>query len=312
MPVTCRSEAEIPSSRGWLVFRVRWAYSMRRVHTVQYPVSSFQFPVSVFSIVNHHSQMVVDLAPDAFKQGSVIIVNFIQGIRYNFRGLFLGIKTPKLLFWGLLRFCVVVLITIISASLILIYHQDILAFIWTKPTSPWILWLWHLISWVLSMCLVCLSTVISYLISQILFSVAIMDHMSRITERMIRGEATEAVGASIFKSFAYLISQEIPRTIVPVTLSILLLIAGWLTPFGPLVAVLSSAVAAVFLAWDNTDLIAARQLTPFGTRFRWLLRTIPFHLGFGLPFLIPGLNILLLSFAPVGAALYAVEGRPKA
>jgi CysZ protein len=239
-------------------------------------------------------------------------MNFIQGISYNFRGLFLGIKTPKLLFWGLLRFCVVVLITIISASLILIYHQDILGAIWTKPTSHWILWLWYLTSWLLSMGLVGLSTVISYLISQILFSVAIMDHMSRITERMIRGEATDAVGASVFKSFAYLVGQEIPRTIVPVLLSILLLIAGWLTPFGPVVAVISSAVAAVFLAWDNTDLIRARQLIPFKTRFRLLLRTLPFHLGFGLPLLIPGLNILLLSFAPVGAAMYDVEVRRKA
>jgi CysZ protein len=234
-------------------------------------------------------------------------MNFIQGITYNIRGLFLGIKTPKLLFWGFLRFCIVILITILSASLILIYHQEILAFIWTKPASHWILWLWYLTSWVVSLCLVGLSAVISYLISQILFSVAIMDHMSRITERMIKGQATGIESVSILKSFGYLVSQEIPRTIVPVILSIVLMIGGWLTPFGPLVALLSSAMAAVFLAWDNTDLIAARQLIPFRIRFRLLLRTLPFHLGFGLPLLVPGLNILLLSFAPVGAALYHVE-----
>jgi len=239
-------------------------------------------------------------------------MNFIQGIRYNFRGLFLGIRTPKLLFWGLLRFFAVILVTIISASLILIYHQDILGIIWAKPASHWILWLWYLTSWFLSFCLVGLSTVISYLFSQVLFSVAIMDHMSRITERMLRGEATDAPGASVLKSFAYLVSQEIPRTIVPVILSILLLTAGWLTPLGPVAAIFSSAAAAIFLAWDNTDLIAARQLIPFRARFRFLLGALPFHLGFGLPLLIPGLNILLLSFAPVGAALYEVEMRRKA
>jgi CysZ protein len=238
-----------------------------------------------------------------------ILMNFIQGISYNFRGLVMGLKTPKLLFWGLLRFCLVILITIISASLILIYHQDILGFIWAKPSSAWVIWLWHLTSWLLSLFLVGLSTVVSYLISQLLFSVLIMDLMSRITERMIRGEATDVVGVSMFKSFAYLVSQEIPRTIVPVILSILLMIIGWLTPFGPLVALLLSAAAAVFLAWDNTDLIAARQLIPFRTRFGFLLKTLPFHLGFGLPLLIPGLNILLLSFAPVGAALYELEKR---
>jgi CysZ protein len=38
-----------------------------------------------------------------------------------------------------------------------------------------------------------------------------------------------------------------------------------------------------------------------------LLKTLPFHLGFGLLFLVPVLNILLLSFAPVGATLYYLE-----
>ena len=234
-------------------------------------------------------------------------MNFGKGINYNFRGLFLGIKTPKLLFWGLLRFCVVALITILAAGLILVYHQEILSFIWTKPVSYWILWLWYLTSWVLSLCLVGLSAVISYLIAQILFSVAIMDHMSKITERMITGEAADDEKISILKTFGYLVSQEIPRTTVPVMLSILLMIVGWLTPLGPAVAALSLAVAAVFLAWDNTDLIPARQFIPFKTRFHLLLGALPFHLGFGLPFLIPGLNILLLSFAPVGATLYHLD-----
>jgi len=230
-----------------------------------------------------------------------------MGINYNFRGLLLGIKTPKLLFWGLLRFCVVVLITILSASLILLYHQEILGFIWTKPVSHWIMWLWYLASWLLSLCLVGLSTVVSYLISQILFSVLIMDHMSRITELIHREQITEAEKSSILKLFGYLIMQEIPRTVLPVIFSILLMVVGWLTPLGPVIMLLSSGVAAIFLAWDNTDLIPARQLVPFKIRFRLLLKAIPFHLGFGLPFLIPVLNILLLSFAPVGATLYHLD-----
>ena len=239
-------------------------------------------------------------------------MSFIQGIAYNFKGLIFGLKTPKLLFWGLLRFCVVVLITIVAAGLILAHHQEILGSVWTKPASYWVLWLWYLASWLLSIALVGLSSVVSYLVSQILFSVIVMDHMSRITEMQIRGRATEAVGSSVWKSFAYLVSQEVPRTIVPVVLSILLLVIGWLTPLGPLVAILSGALAATFLAWDNTDLIPARELIPFKTRFRSLLGALPFHLGFGLPLLIPGLNILLLSFAPVGATLYEVERRRKA
>jgi len=201
----------------------------------------------------------------------------------------------------------VVLITILSATLILAYHQDILSLIWTKPVSYWILWLWYLTSWILFFCLIGLAAVISYLVSQILFSVLIMDHMSRITELIHSGHVTEVKRVSVLKLFGYLVMQEIPRTVLPVIFSILLMIVGWLTPLGPVIMLFSSGVAAIFLAWDNTDLIPARQLVPFKTRFRLLLNAIPFHLGFGLPFLIPGLNLLLLSFAPIGATLYHID-----
>ena len=191
--------------------------------------------------------------------------------------------------------------------MILVYHGDILNLIWARPASYWILWLWYVTSWVLSLCLVGLSAVFSYLISQVLFSVLIMDHMSRITEIMKRGRALEPEKVPILRLLGYLVMQEIPRTVIPVVLSIVLMIVGWLTPLGPVIMVLSSGLAAVFLAWDNTDLIPARQMVPFRTRFGLLLRTLWFHLGFGLPFLIPVLNILLLSFAPVGATLYHVD-----
>jgi CysZ protein len=46
---------------------------------------------------------------------------------------------------------------------------------------------------------------------------------------------------------------------------------------------------------------------PFKYRFQFLLKTLPFHLGFGLWFLIPGLSISFLSFAPIGATLNHVD-----
>ena len=67
-------------------------------------------------------------------------MNFLSGISYNLRGLWLGLKTPKLLVLGLIRFAAVVVITLISASLILVYHEEILHLVWAKPASQWILW----------------------------------------------------------------------------------------------------------------------------------------------------------------------------
>jgi CysZ protein len=95
--------------------------------------------------------------------------------------------------------------------------------------------------------------------------------------------------------------------VIPVLIALILMILGWLTPLAPVLTIISSLAAAIFLAWDNTDLIPARRIEPFGSRFKFLLKNLSFHLGFGLWFLIPGLNIIFLSFAPVGATLYYIE-----
>jgi CysZ protein len=234
-------------------------------------------------------------------------MNFFSGIKYNLRGLAMSLRHPKLLLLGLVRFVAVIFITIAAASFILIYHQEILNYMWTRPDSRWVQWIWYLLSWLLSAVLVGFSAVVSYLLSQILFSVFIMDLMSRITEKKLTGAIRAPVDATLWLQFLFLVKQEIPRTTIPVLLTLLLMILGWLTPVGPVIAVLSSAIAVVFLAWDNTDLVPARRLMPFGDRFRILKRNLPFHLGFGLPFLIPILNIVFLAFAPVGATLYYID-----
>jgi len=234
-------------------------------------------------------------------------MNLLSGIKYNLRGLSLGLKTPKLLLLGIIRFMVVIIITILSAGLILAYHQEILNLMWHKPESQWFIWLWYLLSWLLSAVLVGCAIVLSYLVSQILFNVFIMDLMSRITEKTVTGSVRETNKIPWWQQFLFLIKQEIPRTTIPVLLSLVLIGLGWLTPLGPIVTILSSAAAVIFLAWDNTDLIPARRMAPFNERFRLLTRSLPFHLGFGILFLIPLLNILFLSFAPVGATLYYID-----
>jgi CysZ protein len=234
-------------------------------------------------------------------------MNLFSGIKYNLRGLGMGLKTPKLLALGLIRFMAVILITIFIAGLILVYHQEILSSMWSKPESQWVTWLWYLLSWLLSAVLLGLSAVISFLVSQIFFSVLIMDMMSRITEKKVTGHIQESSMVPWWQQFLFLVKQEIPRATVPVLLSLLLMIIGWLTPLGPIITILSAAVAVIFLAWDNTDLTPARQLVSFKERFRSLSRSLLFHLGFGILFLIPVLNILFLSFAPVGATLYHID-----
>lgn len=234
-------------------------------------------------------------------------MSLFLGISYNLKGLRLGIKTPSLLFLGFARFIAVLVITIISVSLLIVYHQELLNLIWSKPESLWILWLWHVVSWLIALLLIGLSTVISYLLTQILFSVIIMDVMSRKTEKMITGKVKQPEGVSLISQFFFLVKQEIPRAVFPIILILLIMIISWFTPLGPVMTVLLSIVTIIFLAWDNTDLMPARQMIPFRNRFRLLTKNLLFHLGFGLWFLIPLLNILFLSFAPVGATLFLIE-----
>lgn len=231
-------------------------------------------------------------------------MGLIKGLTYNIRGLLLGLRTPRLLLLGLIRFCLIIAVTALAVSIILYFHNSLLSSIWPRPQSAWLIWLWYLVSWLMTIILMGLSAVIAYLISQILFSVVIMDKMSRITETIVTGKVSQASQMNVWQQFIHLIKQEIPRAILPIFFTLLLTVLGWLTPFGPLVTLVLTSAAVVFVAWDNTDLTPARRLHPFGTRFRFLLKTIPFHLGFGLLFLIPVANILFLAFAPVGATLY--------
>lgn len=234
-------------------------------------------------------------------------MNILNGITYNIRGLLLGLKTPKLLILGLIRFSILILLTIASIGLVFLYQQEIMALVWIRPESYWILWLWYLVSWLVSLLLMILSGVVAYLLAQILFCVLIMDIMSRTTERMITGRIQEPDQKPWMQQFLYLIRQEIPRAILPILLMLLLTIFGWLTPLGPVISLIAPLIVVIFLAWDNSDLLPARRAQSFVERFRFLLKNLPFHLGFGLPFLIPILNSVLLSFAPVGATLYVID-----
>jgi len=236
---------------------------------------------------------------------------FFRGMKMNFRGLMMGLKTPTLFFLGMTRFVIVVALAALLSGLALYWHKEILDLVWQRPEAGLIQIVWGVVSWLISLMIVVMSILVSYLISQIFFGIFIMDQMSRITERIYSGNLNTPSDSTLFTTMVYLVSQEIPRAIVPVALSLVLMLIGFLTPMGPVMAVVSSLLAAMFLAWDNTDLLPARRMIPFGERWAQLKSTVFFHLGFGIWFLIPGINIVFLAFAPVGGTLFHLEGRKE-
>ncbi len=238
-------------------------------------------------------------------------MQFFLGIQYNIKGLFMALKHPSLLLLGLLRFFIVLILWFVLSGIILVWHEQILSLVWAMPENQWLVYLWHAVSWLLSLVLVAVAMILSYLLAQIFFGVFIMDYMSRITERIILGREVNPVTGSLVEFFMYLIVQELPRTIIPVLISMVVMLLGFLTPFGPILFVISSGIAIVFMAWDSTDLVGARNMAPLKERFSFLRKNWLFHLGFGLWFLIPWLNILFLSYAPVGGTLYAIREQNK-
>jgi len=238
-------------------------------------------------------------------------MDLLKGLKYNLKGLLVGLKTPKLLFLGMARLLLVVLFAVALSGVVLYWHQELLNLVWAMPESNWLVVLWKMVSWLVSLLLILVSGVFSYLLAQLVFALFIMDFMSRITEKMVTGGEQSAWQSGLPALVLFLLKQEIPRVILPMAFLAAVTVAGFFTPFGPLVAVVSSAAAAAILAWDNTDLIPARRMVPFRQRFLFFRQHILFHVGFGLWFLVPWLNILFLSFAPVGGALYYLETEKK-
>ena len=65
-------------------------------------------------------------------------MQLINGLKYNLRGLRLGLKTPRLLLLGVVRFILVVLVMILFTSLILAHHRTLMDLFWTQPDSIWL------------------------------------------------------------------------------------------------------------------------------------------------------------------------------
>jgi CysZ protein len=234
-------------------------------------------------------------------------MGFFKGLSYNLKGLRFGLNHPRLMLLGLIRFAVILSVTVLCAILVVVYYPEVAGAIWAQPEAAWLSWLWHLFSWIVALMLLGGSALAGFLLSQILFAVVIMDLMSRKTEQLISGFEQNPPSMPTIAYFFFLLRQEIPRAVLPVLFALVLMGLGLMTPFSPVTSVVSPLAAVVFLAWDNTDLLPARRMETFSKRFRFLLRTLPLHLGFGLWFLIPLLNVLFLSFAPVGATMVHLD-----
>ena len=137
------------------------------------------------------------------------MTSFLHGIRYNLRGLKLGLQTPSLLALGLARLMIILILTAAAIALVLSRYQQITDAMWTRPDSSWLIWLWHMLSWLMALLLSGISAILAFLVAQVMFSVVIMDYMSRIAERKTAGNEIPPPAMPWYSYFFYLLKDII-------------------------------------------------------------------------------------------------------
>ncbi len=182
------------------------------------------------------------------------------------------------------------------------YNDAVVSFImYTKPSSFFMLALYHSTKTMLYVVLGVLSLVFYMLCFNVLSS-PIYDIVSTAVERDLTGHEVKSAG--LWESFL-LIKEETKKVLfIFIASTILLLIPGLnlITPF----------MTALFLGWDVCDFPLARRQWPFRRRLAFVLSDIWSVTGLGLWLIIPGGQMLLMPLAVVGGTMLTIENMPQA
>lgn len=225
------------------------------------------------------------------------------------------VKHKKILaFLAALRFLILIAFIVIFSWVALSYNDTFLNYIWEKPSKILLTLVWYIVLIFSTIILLFAGAILAYIISQILFGILIADYMSALAEQIITGKQSEEKISFSLTYLIYLIRQEIPRTLFPLILSTSFMVFGWLLPLNFIWVILSSFLSCALMAWDYTDLVPARRSMPFKERLHMFKSNFVGHIVFGLPFLIPFVNVIFLSLAPISGTVFflkEIESGPK-
>ncbi|EHJ47498.1 protein of unknown function DUF540 [Solidesulfovibrio carbinoliphilus subsp. oakridgensis] len=142
-----------------------------------------------------------------------------------------------------------------------------------------------------------LAVVLMYFLFMVTANIVASPLYDGIAGRMVRRLRGEAQAAARDLPWWRVMAEEIKKAVFVAVLPVLLF-------FVPVVGQLLAPVAAAcLLAFDFLDFAFCRDEPRFGVRLRALARRPLLLLGFGLPLLIPVVNIVLFPFAIFGATL---------
>lgn len=221
------------------------------------------------------------------------VTDFIRGMRGHADGLRYAFARKSLLPLIALPFVITILLFAAGFYAFSAYSDAMLAYFWNPPADAAgffgaLAWVWtHVVKYFLYLVLF----VMTYFLFMVAANVIASPFYDVISKRIMPGESGEGMG--IFR----VILEELKKALFVLAIPLLLLVI-------PVIGQILSPIAAMtVLAWDFLDFSLSRERPDFKGRLGYVRRRMFLLLGFGVPLVIPILNILLFPFAIVGATL---------
>lgn len=164
-----------------------------------------------------------------------------------------------------------------------------------KPQSWWGIGLFFIVKALLYIAVICLGFVGFVLLVSIV-SAPIYEMVSSAVEKSITGKTSEI---SLWASVK-LVGEELKKVLFILFISLGIL-------FIPFLNVLTPVVTAFCVGWDAYDYSLARRGWSFRQRWQFVLKNMPSVLGIGVWLIIPGVQMVFMPLAVVGATMLAVE-----
>lgn len=231
-----------------------------------------------------------------------MFVDFFLGLGAHVRGIRFALARKGYLGLALIPFLLTVLLYGIGFSLFAANGDRMLALLWSPDPAPAagalaaaLYWVYaHLVKYLLYLLAFALMYFLFMVTANILAS-PLYDAIAGRLAREAGGDrsANGGKGLSIWATMVEEVKKALFVAVVPILLVFIPVVGQLLAP----------VAAAMLLAFDFVDFSLGRDEERFAGRLRYMRRRPLLLLGFGLPLLVPGLNLLLYPFAILGSSL---------
>lgn len=246
-----------------------------------------------------------------------MFVDFFHGLGAHARGIRFALAHKGYLGLVLIPFILTIVLYALGFSLFATHSDRMLALLGAPATPEALGTVTAILVWIYVHFIKYLLYLLAFVLMYFLFMVTanilaspLYDHIAgRLAQKAHDGtEGTAQTELSIWRTMIEEVKKALFVALVPLVLI-------WVPVVGQIAAPIA---AAMLLAFDFVDFSLCRDTPRFHERLLFLLQRPLLLLGFGLPLLVPFLNIVLYPFAILGACLayqqalgYSLAPEPK-